>query len=134
MKSKILQSILDETPKEVDIFVSLYADLVLKISQILEEKGLTQKALADSMEKSPSEIHKWLSGNHNFTLRSIAKLEAELGETLLVVPKAAKHTQFTPATPKVKLTVYVNKEETLSHQANWQYNIEISKPDKRNVG
>ncbi len=87
MKSKIFQKVLDETPKEVDIFVQKYADLVLRINQLLDEKGYTQKKLAENLEKQPSEIHKWLSGEHNFTLRSIAKLEAELGETLLEVPE-----------------------------------------------
>ncbi|MBK8153775.1 MAG: hypothetical protein IPK61_12500 [Saprospiraceae bacterium] len=39
------------------------------------------------MDKKPSEISKWLSGEHNFTLRSLAKLSAELGEPLMEVPK-----------------------------------------------
>jgi len=39
------------------------------------------------MEKIPSEISKWLDGDHNLTLRSIAKLEAELGVELLCVSK-----------------------------------------------
>ena len=86
MRSKVLQRILDQTPKDVEIFVDKYANLVLRINQILREKGYTQKSLAEKLEKRPSEIHKWLNGNHNFTLRSIAKLEAELGEILLEVP------------------------------------------------
>ena len=32
------------------------------------------------------EISKWLGGNHNFTLRSLAKLQAELGEEIIQVP------------------------------------------------
>lgn len=94
MRSKVLQNILDETPKDVAIFVDKYADLVLRINQILSEKGYTQKSLAEKMEKRPSEIHKWLSGDHNFTLRSIAKLEAELGEVLLAVPVRKPTTVF----------------------------------------
>jgi transcriptional regulator with XRE-family HTH domain len=39
------------------------------------------------MGKKPSEISKWLNGEHNFTLRSLAKLEAELGEPIITVPK-----------------------------------------------
>jgi transcriptional regulator with XRE-family HTH domain len=87
MKSKILQQIEDETPKYVEIFVEKYADLVLRINQILQQKGISQNDLAQKLEKQPSEISKWLNNQHNFTLRSIAKLEAELGETLLEVPK-----------------------------------------------
>ncbi len=82
MRSKIFQEILDETPKDVEIFVRLYADLVLKITQILREKGYTQKTFAEKLGKSNSEIHKCLNGDHNFTLRSMAKLAAELGKVL----------------------------------------------------
>lgn len=98
MRSKIVQRIMDKTPEDVGVFVGLYADLVIRINQILEEKGYTQKDLAEKMGKQPSEINKWLAGDHNFTLRSIAKLEAELGEPLLRVPprKAASAFQSIP--------------------------------------
>ena len=43
---------------------------------LLSDKGLKQKDLADKMGKSEAEVSKWLSGTHNFTLRSIAKIEA----------------------------------------------------------
>ena len=88
MRSKIFQEILDETPEDVTIFVRLYADLVVRINQLLREKGISKKELAEKMDKNPSEISKWLGGEHNFTLRSLAKLSAELGEPLLEVPKA----------------------------------------------
>lgn len=94
MRSKIIDQILNETPKEVEMFVDLYADLVVRINQLLHEKGITKKNLADKLEKSPSEISKWLGGEHNFTLRSIAKLQAELGETLLEVPKRQTQAKF----------------------------------------
>jgi transcriptional regulator with XRE-family HTH domain len=87
MRSKIAQLILDETPKEVHIFVRKYGDIVVRINQLLREKGFTQKQLADQMKKTPSEISKWLGGDHNFTLRSLAKLEAELGAEIIYVPK-----------------------------------------------
>lgn len=87
MRSRIAQRIIDETPKEVHIFVRKYGDIVVRINQLLREKGFTQKQLANQMGKTPSEISKWLSGNHNFTLRSLAKLEAELGAEIIYVPK-----------------------------------------------
>lgn len=86
MRNKIFQEILDETPKDVEIFVKLYADIVLRINELMEEKGLNQRALASKLDKQPSEIHKWLNGNHNFTLRSLAKLQAELDGVILEVP------------------------------------------------
>jgi transcriptional regulator with XRE-family HTH domain len=94
MRSKVLERILKETPKEVKIFIDLYTDLVVRVNQILGEKGISKKELAQRLEKNPSEISKWLNGEHNFTLRSIAKLQAELGEPLLVVPKRMPHGAF----------------------------------------
>ena len=41
--------------------------------------------LAQKLGKRPSEITKWLSGQHNFTLRTIAQLSAFFGESLVFV-------------------------------------------------
>lgn len=87
MKSKVARRILDETPDEVRIFVRQYTDIVVRINQLLSAKGYTQKDLADKLHKKPSEINKWLKGSHNFTLRTLARLEAELGEPIIQVKK-----------------------------------------------
>lgn len=86
MRSKVAQRILAETPEETKIFARLYADIVVRVNQLLKENSLSQKDLADKMEKRPSEINKWLTGEHNLTLRSLAKLQAELGEPIVNVP------------------------------------------------
>jgi transcriptional regulator with XRE-family HTH domain len=89
MRSKVAKRILEETPEEVRIFVRQYTDIVLRINQILKAKGYTQKDLAEKMNKKPSEINKWLKGNHNLTLKTLAKLEAELGEPIIYTSKAS---------------------------------------------
>jgi transcriptional regulator with XRE-family HTH domain len=109
MRSKVAERILAKTPEDVKIFARLYGDLVVKINSILKEKGYSQKALAEKLEKKPSEVHKWLSGEHNFTLRSIAKIQAELGETLLEVPGLPKQHHFQHTQGKATFKVYVNK-------------------------
>ncbi len=85
MRSKIVQRILDETPKEVKIFVKLYGNVVVRVHQIMKEKGISSKELAEQPGEAPSELSKWLNDDHNLTLRSLAKLQAELGDTLLYV-------------------------------------------------
>lgn len=94
MRSKIVDRLLKSTPKDLEIFVDWYADLVVRINQILRENNISKKELAEKMDKKPSEISKWLNGEHNFTLRSLAKLSAELGEPLLEVPKRKPHATF----------------------------------------
>jgi ribosome-binding protein aMBF1 (putative translation factor) len=56
-----------------------------RIDDALKAKNWTQKQLADVMGKRPSEVTKWLSGNHNFTLESIFQIEKYLGVTLIKV-------------------------------------------------
>jgi hypothetical protein len=38
MRAKFLQEIIDETPKDVGVFVRLYADFLLKISRRVSQK------------------------------------------------------------------------------------------------
>lgn len=76
---------------EVDRFVSNSFDVVDRIHFILRKKGYTQRDLAKILNKSESEISKWMSGMYNFTLRTIASIEVKLGENILSIiePKAA---------------------------------------------
>ncbi len=108
MRSKIARRILDKTPAETKIFVRLYADIVVRVQELIKEKGITQKQLAEGMNKKPSEISKWLNGEHNFTLRSLAKLEAELGEPLIYVPQR-KTFQRVPG-KSFSMTAYTNQK------------------------
>ncbi|WP_051416498.1 helix-turn-helix transcriptional regulator [Asinibacterium sp. OR53] len=130
MKSKTVDRLLRTTPKDVEIFVDWYADLVININRILREKGITQKELAQKLGKQPSEISKWLNDEHNFTLRSLAKLQAELGETLLEVPERQAHTEFVGSgySRSVHRFVVYQKEElkTEAKLIKWQPIAEIN--------
>lgn len=108
MRSKVARRILAETPEETKIFVNLYADILVRIKQLLKEKGHTQKSFADKLEKRPSEINKWLTGNHNLTLKSIAKMQAELGGPIIYVPKRVAFSES--ETVKNHFTIYRNHQ------------------------
>lgn len=106
MRSQVFQRILDKTPKEVEIFVRLYGDIVVRVNHLLKENGYSQKKLAEKLEKKPSEISKWLNGEHNLTLKSIAKLEAELGAPIIYIPRQVI---FQPmGENNTKMTIYRN--------------------------
>ena len=49
-----------------------------RICEILQEKGISQRQLAELTGKRPSEISRWVSGQHNFTLSTLAKLATAL--------------------------------------------------------
>lgn len=84
----LFRQTLDEIPAETHIFIRKYTDILDRVQEILDRRGMKRRDLALALGKSESEISKWLAGtqgSHNFTLRSIAKLEAVLGEEILVV-------------------------------------------------
>ncbi len=56
-----------------------------KLDALMHEKGLSKIELAKALGKRPSEITRWLSGQHNFTLRTIALLSTFFGESLITI-------------------------------------------------
>ena len=58
--------------------------LAAKIADAMKAKGWKNKDLLQAMgKKNPSEITKWLSGTHNFTVETLVELESVLNEKLL---------------------------------------------------
>lgn len=57
--------------------------LAAKLCAALRSKGITQKAFAEMMGKTESEISDWLSGERNFTVDTLTEIEQALGLTLL---------------------------------------------------
>lgn len=55
------------------------------IHSALLRKGVTQKEFARTMKKTESEISVWLSGQHNFTIRTLAKISVALGIDLIKI-------------------------------------------------
>ncbi|MGL5892940.1 MAG: helix-turn-helix domain-containing protein [Bacteroidia bacterium] len=125
MRSKVAARIVSETPEEVKIFTSWYADLVVRVHEIMHAKNITQKSLAEKLGKKPSEISKWLNGGHNFTLRSLAKLEAELGEQLLYIPQKTR----TPVKGKSSQCLIVYTNENIAAAENF-ISTEVSPNEK----
>lgn len=123
MRSKTVDRLLKSTPKDVEIFVDWYADLVVRINQLLRENDISKKELAEKMDKKPSEISKWLSGEHNFTLRSLAKLSAELGEPLMEVPKKKAQFEFVEDGFMCRVHTFVSytKIDTKTSGKAWQF-------------
>lgn len=57
--------------------------IAVKIAKALKRKGMTQKELAEKLGKRPSEISKWLTGNHNFTHDTLFDIQTVLNIRLL---------------------------------------------------
>ena len=110
MGSKVLAEMLKEIPQEVHREVEKSAAIALRVNEILKQRGLTKKALAEMLGKRPSEVTKWLSGYHNLTLKSIVKLEAALGEELICVPTRRRFVNSTGSS--FQMTVHKNVANT----------------------
>ena len=65
--------------------VSYSFDIAKRINDILERKRWSQADLARATGKKTPLVCRWLSGTHNFTIRTIAEIEAALGEELISV-------------------------------------------------
>lgn len=61
--------------------------IALQIIDILQRKKMNQKEFAALIKKNESEVSKYLSGKHNFTIDSLFALEYDLGERIILVPK-----------------------------------------------
>ena len=104
----LLDDILKDTPKDSIIFIHKSLEFSNRISEILERKGLMQKDLAEMLDKTEAEVSKWLCGTHNFTLRTISKIEAVLGESIMEIPS-----QIQQQTPDINFSTRLKKSRSL---------------------
>lgn len=65
--------------------VDLSFQIVDRIHEILNSKGLKQKDFASIMGKSEAEISKWMRGTHNFTIDTLLSIERNLDAPILMV-------------------------------------------------
>lgn len=81
MVEQLVAAIPQEQKKQFD----LSNDISDRLDAIMKERGISQRALARMTGKRPSEVTRWLSGQHNFTLATIAKLSVALNHDFIKV-------------------------------------------------
>ena len=84
--SEMFQQEIAKVPIDLKLELDLSFAIADKIDAILKKKGMTQKEFAKKMNKTEAEVSRWLSGTHNFTLKTIAKITAVLGESIVTIP------------------------------------------------
>ena len=84
-KNKRFEEIRKSAPKEIDLYLTRSFDIVDRIHEILSSKNLDQKDLALLLNKKESEISKWITGTHNFTLKTLIKIEEILDAPIIKV-------------------------------------------------
>lgn len=72
--NELFRECLDSIPEERRTEFNLSFAIAERIDSILKQKGMSQREFAAKMGKRESEISKWLTGRHNFTISTIAKI------------------------------------------------------------
>ena len=85
IQNKLFRDCLAAIPAEQKAEFDLSFGIAERISEILKTKGLPQKDFARLLNKRDSEISKWLTGRHNFTTQTIARIETALGSKLISI-------------------------------------------------
>lgn len=85
IQNKLFRDCLAAIPAEQKTEFDLSFGIAERISEILKAKGLTQKDFARLLNQRDSEISKWLTGRHNFTTQTIARIETVLGSKLISI-------------------------------------------------
>ncbi|MDE5813174.1 MAG: helix-turn-helix transcriptional regulator [Muribaculaceae bacterium] len=80
-----LRNLFEEIPKEKRETARLTFAVSDRLAYLMEIKGMSKKQLADNLGKRPNEVTRWLSGEHNFTLSTIAMLSSYFGEPIIEV-------------------------------------------------
>ena len=85
IECEVFWQALADIPAEQKAQIELSFAIAERIDAVLKAKGMSQKMFAQLLGKRESEISKWLTGRHNFTMQTIAKIETALGCKLIDV-------------------------------------------------
>ena len=80
-----LQEIFNEIPREKLEETRLSFAISNRLDTLMREKGLNKKQFAEALGKRPNEITRWLSGEHNFTISTLAMLSSFFGQPIITV-------------------------------------------------
>lgn len=80
-----LQEIFNEIPHEKREETRLSFAISNRLDALMHEKGLNKKQFAEALGKRPNEITRWLSGEHNFTISTLAMLSSFFGQPIITV-------------------------------------------------
>ena len=83
--SRTLEEMLGPIPANIQAEVDLSFEISDRIDALMRQRGLSKKQFAEALGRRPSEITKWLSGQHNFTIATLAMLSSFFGQPIITV-------------------------------------------------
>lgn len=89
IQNSLFRECLAAVPEERKAEFELSFAIATRIDEVLKRKGMTQRELAGRLGKRESEVSKWLTGRHNFTTNTIARISLALGAPIINVPTSS---------------------------------------------
>lgn len=81
--NKIMDAIRNTTPSEINKQVDFCVAISNRLFDVTAEQGMKQRDLAKALGATETEVSRWLSGTHNLTIATIAKIAAVLGDDII---------------------------------------------------
>lgn len=98
-KGNVLKNLFEEMKEIEKVQIETKFNLANALESLLKNKGISKSEFAAKMGKSPSEISKWMSGKHNFTIDTLMEiahaLKVDITELLKFKPEPLFKTQVT---------------------------------------
>lgn len=88
--NKLMDNIRQSMTPEMKRQMELSVKIANRIYEIMEEKGLSQKDLALLLGKTETEVSRWLSGTHNMTMATIAKISEALDTDIISITSSRR--------------------------------------------
>jgi ribosome-binding protein aMBF1 (putative translation factor) len=83
--AKHFREVIKETPKDERLQMEWSFSLSDAIDTALQKQGITKKELAERTGTSCAAVSRWLSGGHNFTLSTLARIQSVLDVQLISI-------------------------------------------------
>ena len=83
MNTSFFQKFVEQIPPFTKKYVERQGEFAVKLSELLESTGMTQRELAEKLGKKESYVSRILAGWSNPTLKTIVEFEVALGKDIL---------------------------------------------------
>ena len=100
LMDEIRKSTSADTNKQVDVCVAI----ANRVFELLQERNMKQRDFAKALGKTETEVSRWLSGTHNLTLATIAKMATVLGDDIITTTQSNRPYKL-PNTQNVAMMV-----------------------------
>ena len=105
--NKLMDEIRKSTPADTNKQVDLCVAIANRVFELLQERNMKQRDFAKALGKTETEVSRWLSGTHNLTLATIAKMATVLGDDIITTTQSHRPYKL-PNTQNVAMMVPIH--------------------------